>query len=104
MNIEFGYNTALIKRVAKTQVLIDKEFASDVVNTRRKLFQHKISGSEFWEQYKKALLKSVGKNKKTVQAMFSKVDKEMKKRFKEAEKEEKEAPEKTKFPDLSLPG
>ena len=102
MDLDFAYTTSLIKKVAKTQMLIDKDFAKESQDLRLKLLEHKISGEKFWEQYKGVLLKSVGKNKVTVQEMFKKIDKEILKRFKEAEEYEKKNKGKPLL-DFSLP-
>jgi len=102
MGVELLIETALIKKIAKNQATIDADFAKQVVELRMKLLQKKITGEKFWEQYKATLLKSVGKNKDTVQTMLNKIDKEMKDRFKQAEQHEKENKGKP-LVDLSLP-
>jgi len=99
-DLQFSHNRAMIKKIARIQILIDKDFAKEMNNLSAKLVRREISGAFFFDQYKKIMLKSVGKNKETVQTIFSKVEKTIKKQFKEAEKTEKEK----KPPiDLSLP-
>ena len=90
MTWEFAYYTSLVKRIAKEQLVLDKQFAKDFLALRSKMYAKKISGPEFWAQYKKLLLESVGGNKKLLQELLEKTDKEMKARFKEAEKQPKE--------------
>jgi len=101
MNLEFAYNTGLVKKVAGAQLVLDKEFARESLGLRGKLYTKKISGADFWAQYKKALLESVGKNKAALQSIFRKLDPEMRERIKEAEQTEKT--EKKPPLDLRLP-
>ena len=103
MNTRFVANTSLIRRIARMQILVDKQFANEVFKLRKKLYSKKISPQDFWKQYKEALLKSASKNKQSLQEIFKKTDKEMQKRFKQAEKESKEKKEEKPLIDLSLP-
>ena len=97
MAMEFSFETALIKKIARNQMAIDSEFAKQAVELKTKLVQKKISGEKFWEEYKKNLLKSTEKNKKTLQGLFEKTDKTIKQQFQQAQEQE------TKSQDLSLP-
>jgi ribosomal protein S17E len=101
MGVELLLETALIKKIARNQAAVDTDFAKQVVELRMKLLQKKITGEKFWEEYKKALLKSAEKNKKTLQELFQKTDKTITQQFKQAQEQEKQQPEKTI--DLSLP-
>ncbi len=71
-------------------MIIDQEFKKKLDDLRVKLYEKKISGTVFWETYKKILLKSVGKNKKTAQQLIKKTDKRLKQQFKEAEQQTKD--------------
>jgi len=102
MSLAFAYNTSLIRRISRTQMLLDNGFVKQYLRLRRHLFTKKITPLEFWEGYKKALLESVGKNRAIVEELLINTDEEMKIRFKNAEKEEKER-EKMPPIDLSVP-
>lgn len=104
VDLEFANYTFLIKRIANMQLFLDKKFIKEYVELRAKLYTKKISGLKFWEQYKKALLRSVQGNKALLNSLLRKTDNEMKRRFKEAERtEKKEAKEEKPVIDLSLP-
>lgn len=104
IDLEFAGYTAMIKRIANMQLFLDKNFIKDYIELRKNLYTKKITGLKFWEQYKKALLKSVQGNREIVNSLLRKTDNEMKRRFKEAEKaERKEMKEEKPVIDLSLP-
>ena len=100
MDLEFAYYASLLKRIARNQMVLDKQFAKELLVLQRKLYAKKVSPKAFWEQYKKALLKSVEKNKKALTGILKKTDKEMKARFSEAERKKAKGEPPI---DLSLP-
>jgi hypothetical protein len=93
---------SVLKKIGRNQLYIDPGFEKEVAALKRKRFRREISNFGFWQQYKKALLKSAAKNKKILQQMLKIVDKKITKQFREADKKEKKGP-KPEFPDLSLP-
>lgn len=99
MDLEFNLNTARIKLMARSQMQIDETFAKEIIDLRRKLYLRKISGLEFWEEYKQSLKKSLEKNEKTFQDLIEKTDKKMKEGFTIAEKNQGSKP----VIDLKLP-
>ena len=102
MNLHFALNSSLIKRIARTQLLVDADFARQFFRLRARLYTKKISSKQFWEQYKKLLLKSVSKDKQRVSDLLRKTDKEMKGQFAEEAQRKKEL-ERKPLIDLSLP-
>ncbi len=98
----FARNNSLIKQIGKLQLAIDPQFKKELQALRMNLYSKKITPTKFWENYKKVLFKSVGKDKQILNVLLKKTDKKIKQQFKEAEKEfEKREP--VKYPDLSLP-
>jgi hypothetical protein len=63
----------------------------------------KITPLEFWEQYKKAMNQSIGKNKKTFEELLKHVDREMKEKLKEAGQNCEQTSQEEKPVDLQLP-
>lgn len=103
MGFDFGFawQTHLIKQMGKIQLLVDPRFKNELHALQLKIYAKKITGPKFWEEYKKILLKSVGKDKKILQELLKKTNKKLTQQFKEAEKQ---APKEQKPPiDLSLP-
>lgn len=101
-DVEFARNTSLIKQIGKIQLSIDPTFKGELHELQAKFYSKKIDSQKFWEEYKKSLLKSVGKDKQVLTALIKKTDSKLKQQFKEAEKQEKSEPHKTPI-DLSLP-
>jgi len=89
-----------IKQIAKFQMELDQKFAEEANKLHAQLVLRKITGSQFWESYKKSLTKSIGKNKKLLQDLIKKTDKTMKEQFKTAQ--QIDTKEKPKI-DLKLP-
>lgn len=98
----FARNTHLIKQIGKLQLAIDPLFKKNLQELRMKLYEKKVAPTKFWENYKKILQKSIGKDKQILNALLKKTDKKLKQQFKEAQAEwDKKEP--VKYPDLSLP-
>lgn len=98
----FARNTSLIKQIGKLQLQIDPQFKKELQKLRMILYSKKITGTKFWETYKKVLQKSVGKDKQILNALLKRTDKKLKQQFKDAQAEwDKREP--VKYPDLSLP-
>lgn len=100
---DFTLYQEMLKEVARFQMRLDRKFAEKVIDLRSKLFKRELSATAFWDGYKKILLESIGRDKKLVQELITKMDKRMKEQCKEAEKEEKKNKGKPLI-DLSLPG
>lgn len=92
MDLELGLNTARIRFIGKYQMELDEQFTKETLELQSKLYNKKISGIEFWEAYKKSLLKSVKKNEETLEDLIKKTDKKMKEQFKTAEKTQEQKP------------
>ncbi len=81
---KFFTDTAKIKEIAREQMIVDNAFRKEILALKKTLFMKKITPLEFWEQYKKAMNQSIGKNKKNFDELLKNVDKEMKEKLKEA--------------------
>ncbi|MFH1224171.1 MAG: hypothetical protein V1676_00020 [Candidatus Diapherotrites archaeon] len=99
---DFMLYQEMLKEVARFQMQLDRKFAEKVLDLKSKLLKREISATAFWNGYKKILLESVGKDKKLIGELVKKMDKKMKERCVEAEKEEKKNKGKPPI-DLSLP-
>lgn len=95
-----GVYPIIVREIARFQQSIDTDFEDKLFSLRIKMRSQIITPEKFWEEYKKALLKSVSKDKKTVTDILKKADKEMLLLFKHARKLPQE--EKPKI-DLRLP-
>lgn len=99
MENDFGLGQYKIKQMAKFQMELDPKFAEEANKLHAQLVLRKITGSQFWEAYKKSLTKSIQKNKKLLQDLIKKTDKTMKEEFKTAQQTETQKPK----IDLKLP-
>jgi len=102
MNLDFALNVSQFKRIVRNQMSLDNQFSIEFFKIRKKLYNHQISGTKFWELYKKAVAKSLQKNNQTFKKISKKLDKDMIKLFDEAQKREPTKPEKPLI-DLKLP-
>lgn len=80
---KFFSDTARIKEIAREQMTIDEEFRKEMFSIKKNLFTKKTGSLEFWSQYKTALNKSIEKNKKNLDELLKRTDREMKEKLKE---------------------
>ena len=95
---EFAAEAKKLRALVETQKIIDKEFDQKSFELRKKLFAKQLSPSDFWEQFKGLLRKSVQKNGSHLEEIIKKTEERIRQKLGQ---EEIETPK--GYPDLSLP-
>ena len=86
---KFNVYTAMLREFAKFQMKVDRDFNDSLHELRSKMYAQKITPQDFWNSYKKLLIKVAEKQESWLKTLIEKADDEMKKAFREAEKSRK---------------